>query len=60
MVGKLRHRGYTRALIKGEVMKSTVDKLSGLSRKLNVEIPAEKVQQAFDRVYKAIQKKANI
>jgi len=41
-------------------MKATVDKLSGLSRKLNVEIPAEKVQQAFDKVYKAIQKKANI
>src|SRR5262249_45818593 len=41
-------------------MKSVVDKLDGLSRKLNVEIPVEKVQQAFDRVYKAIQKKANI
>lgn len=41
-------------------MKSTVDKLEGLSRKINVEIPAEKVQQAFDRVYKEIQKKATI
>lgn len=41
-------------------MKATVDNLSGLSRKLTVEIPTEKVQQAFDRVYKAIQKKANI
>lgn len=41
-------------------MKSTVDKLDGLSRKINVQIPAEKVQQAFDKVYKAIQKKANI
>jgi trigger factor len=41
-------------------MKVTVDKLQGLSRKLNVEVPAEKVQQAFDKVYKAIQKKANI
>lgn len=41
-------------------MKSTVEKLAGLSRKINVEVPAEKVQQAFDRVYKAIQKKANI
>lgn len=41
-------------------MKASVDKLDGLSRKLNVEIPAEKVQQAFDKVYKAIQKKANI
>jgi trigger factor len=41
-------------------MKSTVDKLDGLSRKLNIEIPAEKVQQAFDKVYKALQKNANI
>ena len=41
-------------------MKSTVDKLQGLSRKLNVEIPTEKVQLAFDKVYKGIQKKANI
>ena len=41
-------------------MKASIDKLEGLSRKLNVEIPAEKVQQAFDKVYKAIQKKANI
>lgn len=41
-------------------MKSTVDKLEGLSRKINVQIPAEKVQQAFEKVYKAIQKKANI
>ena len=41
-------------------MKSTVEKLNGLSRKINVEVPAEKVQQAFERVYKGIQKKANI
>jgi trigger factor len=41
-------------------MKSTVDKLDGLVRKINVQIPVEKVQQAFDKVYKAIQKKANI
>lgn len=41
-------------------MKSTVDRGEGLSRKLNVEIPVEKVQEAFDKVYKAIQKKANI
>src|SRR5687767_7714838 len=41
-------------------MKSTVDKLEGLSRKINVEVPVEKVQQAFDRVYKALQKKATI
>ncbi len=41
-------------------MKSTVEKLDGLSRKINVEVPAEKVQKAFERVYKALQKKANI
>jgi trigger factor len=41
-------------------MKSTVDRGEGLSRKLNVEIPVEKVQEAFEKVYKAIQKKANI
>jgi len=41
-------------------MKSTVDKLDGLARKINVQIPVETVQKSFDRVYKAIQKKANI
>lgn len=41
-------------------MKSTVEELAGLSRKINVEVPTEKVQQAFERVYKAIQRKATI
>lgn len=41
-------------------MKSTVEKMDGLTRKINVEIPAAKVQQAFEKVYKSIQKKANI
>lgn len=41
-------------------MKSTLDKLDGLSRKLNIEIPAEKVQQAFEKVYKGIQKNATV
>lgn len=41
-------------------MKSSVDKLEGLSRKINVQIPAATVQKAFDRVYRAIQQKANI
>lgn len=41
-------------------MKSTLDKLDGLSRKLNIEVPAEKVQAAFDRVYKGIQQNATI
>lgn len=41
-------------------MKSTVDRLDTLSRKITVEIPADKVQKAFEKVYKALQKKANI
>lgn len=41
-------------------MKSTVDKVDGLLRKLNIEVPAEKVQSSFDRVYKDIQKNATI
>ncbi len=41
-------------------MKSTVDQLEGLYRKINVEIPADVVQSAFSRVYKDVQKKANI
>jgi trigger factor len=41
-------------------MKSTLDKLDGLSRKLNVEIPADRVSQAFDKVYKGIQKNATV
>jgi trigger factor len=46
--------------IKGDKMKSTLDKLDGLSRKLNIEIPAEKVQEAFEKVYKGIQKNATV
>jgi trigger factor len=42
------------------MMKSTLDKLDGLSRKLNIEIPAEKVQEAFEKVYKGIQKNATV
>ncbi len=41
-------------------MKTTVDKLDGLSRKLNVEVPTEKVNSAFGKVYKVLQKNANI
>lgn len=41
-------------------MKATVDKLDGLSRKLNVEVPTEKVNNAFGKVYKVLQKNANI
>ena len=41
-------------------MRSSIDKLEGLSRKLKVEIPAETVQQAFDKIYKGIQKDATV
>lgn len=41
-------------------MKSTLDKMTGLSRKLNIEIPADRVQQAFEKVYKGIQKSATV
>lgn len=41
-------------------MKSTLDKKEGLSRTLKIEIPAEKVQDAYDRVYRGIQKNATI
>ena len=41
-------------------MKSTLDKLDGLSRKLNIEVPAEKVQEAFEKVYKRIKKNATV
>jgi trigger factor len=41
-------------------MKSTLDKMEGLARKLNIEVPAETVQQAFEKVYKGIQKNATV
>ncbi len=41
-------------------MKSALEKLEGLSRKLTVDVPAEKVTAAFDRAYKEIQKNATI
>lgn len=41
-------------------MKSTIDKLEGLSRKIKIDIPAEKVNDAFLRVYRGIQQNATI
>ncbi len=41
-------------------MKTSVEKKGSLGRKLTIEIPAEQVSSAFDRVYKGIQKNANI
>lgn len=41
-------------------MKATVDNLEGLARKITVEIPEEKVNDAFTKVYRGIQKNATI
>lgn len=41
-------------------MKSSVETLSTLERRLNIEIPASVVTSAFDRVFKSIQKEAQI
>lgn len=41
-------------------MKTSVDKLDGLARKLTIEIPQNRVDEAFDEVYKGIQKSATI
>lgn len=41
-------------------MKSTVNKLEGLNRKVTVEVPEEQVASAFNKVYKTLQKSASI
>ncbi|MCB0355719.1 MAG: trigger factor [Bdellovibrionales bacterium] len=41
-------------------MKSTLDTLEGLSRKLNIEVPAERVTDTFTKMYQGLQKKAEI
>ncbi|MEO0336265.1 MAG: trigger factor, partial [Pseudomonadota bacterium] len=41
-------------------MKSSVDKLDGLNRKLSISIPADRIQSAFDTAFKGIQKTAAI
>lgn len=41
-------------------MKSNVEKVSNLSRKLNVEIPAAVVQSAFQKIFTGIQKDVTI
>ena len=41
-------------------MKSQVEKGTGLTRKLNVEVPAEAVKSAFHRVFESIQKDVEI
>jgi trigger factor len=41
-------------------MKTSVEKTDTLGRKLSIEVPQENVASAFDRVYRQIQKNANI
>lgn len=41
-------------------MKSNVEKVTGLSRKLNIEIPAQMVNEAFKKVFEGIQKEVTI
>ncbi|MFN7727631.1 MAG: trigger factor [Bdellovibrio sp.] len=41
-------------------MKSTVEKVSNLQRRLNIEVPATAVAGAFDKVFKGIQRQAAI
>lgn len=41
-------------------MKTSLEKVSTLERKLNVEVPAEKVTATYDRIFKQIQKNAEI
>lgn len=41
-------------------MKSSLDTLEGLSRKLTIQIPSNEVNETFNRVLKGIQKNANI
>ena len=41
-------------------MKSSLDKLDGLQRRLKIEVPAETVKGAFDKIYKNFQKQATL
>lgn len=41
-------------------MKSNVEKVSNLSRKLNIEVPATVVQSAFQKIFTGIQKEVTI
>lgn len=41
-------------------MKSNVEKVSNLSRKLNIEVPAASVQTAFQKIFNGIQKEVTI
>lgn len=41
-------------------MKSNVEKVSNLSRKLNIEVPATAVQTAFQKIFNGIQKEVTI
>ncbi len=41
-------------------MKSNVEKVSNLSRKLNIEVPAAAVQTSFQKIFQGLQREVNI
>jgi trigger factor len=41
-------------------MKSSVEKVSSLERKLNIQVPAKEVQEAFERAFKGIQQHVQV
>jgi len=41
-------------------MKSNIEKVGSLERKINIQIPANKVGEAFDKMFKTVQKQAHI
>ncbi len=41
-------------------MKTSLEKISTLERKLNIEVPVSEVQAAFENAFKQVQKQANI
>lgn len=41
-------------------MKTSIEKVSNLERKMNIQVPAAVVQTAFDKVFQGLQKDANL
>jgi trigger factor len=50
----------TGATTYSNLAKSTLDNVSALERKLNIEVPAKEVQDAFDRAFSGIQRSVEI
>jgi trigger factor len=47
-------------LARGVVMKANLETVSTLERKLNIEVPADEVQAAFDRAFQGLQRHAAV